>query len=48
MSEQQWRLRPGVRGGRQQGWDPMGELQSLRAELSRLVGGRGRRRPTSS
>ncbi|MCW3841431.1 Hsp20/alpha crystallin family protein [Micromonospora yasonensis] len=25
---------------RQQGWDPMGELQSLRAELSRLVGGR--------
>ncbi|RGC68329.1 Hsp20/alpha crystallin family protein [Micromonospora sp. MW-13] len=25
--------------GRQQGWDPMGELQSLRAELSRLVGG---------
>ncbi|QGN45775.1 Hsp20/alpha crystallin family protein [Micromonospora sp. WMMD558] len=26
--------------GRQQGWDPMGELQSLRAELSRLVGGR--------
>ncbi|WP_328340736.1 Hsp20/alpha crystallin family protein [Micromonospora sp. NBC_00421] len=26
---------------RQQGWDPMGELQSLRAELSRLVGGRG-------
>ncbi|MEU4401196.1 Hsp20/alpha crystallin family protein [Micromonospora orduensis] len=40
MSEQQsggfsrgWR-------GRQQGWDPMGELQSLRAELSRLVGGR--------
>ncbi|MEG3633138.1 Hsp20/alpha crystallin family protein [Verrucosispora sp. WMMA2044] len=29
----------GWRGG-QQGWDPMGELQSLRAELSRLVGGR--------
>ncbi|TBL33193.1 Hsp20/alpha crystallin family protein [Verrucosispora sp. SN26_14.1] len=27
------------RGG-QQGWDPMGELQSLRAELSRLLGGR--------
>ncbi|SCE80770.1 Hsp20/alpha crystallin family protein [Micromonospora mirobrigensis] len=27
--------------GRQQGWDPMGELQSLRSELSRLVGGRG-------
>jgi HSP20 family protein len=26
--------------GRQQGWDPMGELQSLRAELRRLVGGR--------
>ncbi|MGW3805830.1 Hsp20/alpha crystallin family protein, partial [Micromonospora sp. NPDC005113] len=26
------------RGGGQQGWDPMGELQSLRAELSRLVG----------
>ncbi|NES13220.1 MULTISPECIES: Hsp20/alpha crystallin family protein [Micromonospora] len=26
--------------GRQQGWDPIGELQSLRAELSRLVGGR--------
>ncbi|SCG59049.1 Hsp20/alpha crystallin family protein [Micromonospora humi] len=26
--------------GRQQGWDPMGELQSLRSELSRLVGGR--------
>ncbi|MFR9779362.1 Hsp20/alpha crystallin family protein [Micromonospora sp. MS34] len=25
---------------RQQGWDPMGELQSLRSELSRLVGGR--------
>ncbi|EEP72927.1 hsp20-like protein [Micromonospora sp. ATCC 39149] len=25
--------------GRQQSWDPMGELQSLRAELSRLVGG---------
>ncbi|MFC0507654.1 Hsp20/alpha crystallin family protein [Micromonospora costi] len=25
---------------RQQGWDPMGELQSLRAELRRLVGGR--------
>ncbi|MBY8871815.1 Hsp20/alpha crystallin family protein [Micromonospora sp. PLK6-60] len=25
--------------GRQQGWDPMGELQSLRSELSRLVGG---------
>ncbi|MEV6812549.1 Hsp20/alpha crystallin family protein [Micromonospora sp. NPDC051296] len=33
--------RPG-RGRRagQQGWDPLGELQSLRAELSRLVGGR--------
>ncbi|MEU1602307.1 Hsp20/alpha crystallin family protein [Micromonospora matsumotoense] len=30
---------PGRRS-RQQGWDPMGELQSLRAELSRLVGGR--------
>ncbi|WP_433531038.1 Hsp20/alpha crystallin family protein [Micromonospora sp. CA-263727] len=29
----------GRRGG-QQGWDPLGELQSLRAELSRLVGGR--------
>ncbi|MFV2101910.1 Hsp20/alpha crystallin family protein [Micromonospora sp. LOL_024] len=29
----------GWRGG-QQGWDPMGELQTLRAELSRLVGGR--------
>lgn len=26
--------------GRQQGWDPMGELQSLRSELSRLVSGR--------
>ncbi|SCF39125.1 HSP20 family protein [Micromonospora viridifaciens] len=26
--------------GRQHGWDPMGELQSLRSELSRLVGGR--------
>ncbi|WP_089154496.1 Hsp20/alpha crystallin family protein [Micromonospora sp. NBS 11-29] len=26
--------------GRQQGWDPMGELQALRSELSRLVGGR--------
>ncbi|MEU4681053.1 Hsp20/alpha crystallin family protein [Micromonospora sp. NPDC023737] len=26
--------------GRQQGWDPMGELQSLRSELRRLVGGR--------
>ncbi|TDC35947.1 Hsp20/alpha crystallin family protein [Micromonospora sp. 15K316] len=26
--------------GRQQGWDPMGELQSLRAELRRLVSGR--------
>lgn len=26
--------------GRQSGWDPMGELQALRAELSRLVGGR--------
>ncbi|MFF3853700.1 Hsp20/alpha crystallin family protein [Micromonospora sp. NPDC002575] len=25
--------------GRQQSWDPMGELQSLRAELSRLLGG---------
>ncbi|MFD2763688.1 Hsp20/alpha crystallin family protein [Micromonospora eburnea] len=25
---------------RYQGWDPMGELQSLRSELSRLVGGR--------
>ncbi|SCL24762.1 HSP20 family protein [Micromonospora nigra] len=25
---------------RQQGWDPMGELHSLRAELRRLVGGR--------
>ncbi|KXK59575.1 heat-shock protein Hsp20, partial [Micromonospora rosaria] len=25
---------------RQQGWDPVGELQSLRSELSRLVGGR--------
>ncbi|MEO3776195.1 Hsp20/alpha crystallin family protein [Micromonospora sp. B11E3] len=25
--------------GRQQGWDPMGELHSLRSELSRLVGG---------
>ncbi|WBB77883.1 Hsp20/alpha crystallin family protein [Micromonospora sp. WMMD882] len=25
---------------RHPGWDPMGELQSLRAELSRLVGGR--------
>ncbi|MFU8870985.1 Hsp20/alpha crystallin family protein [Micromonospora sp. SL4-19] len=24
--------------GRQQGWDPMGELHSLRSELSRLVG----------
>ncbi|MFI7210729.1 Hsp20/alpha crystallin family protein [Micromonospora maritima] len=34
MTEQRgWR-------GRQQGWDPMGELQSLRSELSRLVGGR--------
>lgn len=32
----------GFRGrrGRGQGWDPVGELQSLRAELSRLVGGR--------
>ncbi|RIV37003.1 Hsp20/alpha crystallin family protein [Micromonospora radicis] len=29
----------GWRGG-QQGWDPLGELQSLRSELSRLVGGR--------
>ncbi|WP_018252514.1 Hsp20/alpha crystallin family protein [Salinispora mooreana] len=28
------------RRGRQQGWDPMGELHSLRAELGRLVGGR--------
>ncbi|MFJ6198802.1 Hsp20/alpha crystallin family protein [Micromonospora sp. NPDC092111] len=37
MTEQQGR---GWRG-RQQGWDPMGELQMLRAELSRLVGGRG-------
>ncbi|MEH0843617.1 Hsp20/alpha crystallin family protein [Micromonospora sp. CPCC 205711] len=35
MTEQQGR---GWRG-RQQGWDPMGELQSLRSELSRLVGG---------
>lgn len=25
--------------GRQSSWDPLGELQSLRAELSRLVGG---------
>ena len=33
--------RPGRgRRGSQQGWDPFGELQSLRAELSRLVGGR--------
>ncbi len=31
------------RRGRQQGWDPMGELQSLRTELSRLVGGRSAR-----
>ncbi|NBE82787.1 Hsp20/alpha crystallin family protein [Micromonospora rubida] len=37
MSEQP----AGGRGwrGRQPNWDPMGELQSLRAELSRLVGG---------
>ncbi|WP_405114353.1 Hsp20/alpha crystallin family protein [Micromonospora sp. NBC_01405] len=37
MSEQS----AGGRGwrGRQPSWDPMGELQSLRAELSRLVGG---------
>ncbi|MCN0180340.1 Hsp20/alpha crystallin family protein [Salinispora arenicola] len=27
-------------GWRGQGWDPMGELQMLRAELGRLVGGR--------
>ncbi|SCE76058.1 Hsp20/alpha crystallin family protein [Micromonospora chokoriensis] len=41
MSEQQTGgFGRGWRGGRQQGWDPMGELQSLRAELSRLVGGR--------
>ncbi|MEU8259295.1 Hsp20/alpha crystallin family protein [Micromonospora sp. NPDC048999] len=26
--------------GRHPGWDPMGELQSLRSELRRLVGGR--------
>ncbi|MFU8854687.1 Hsp20/alpha crystallin family protein [Micromonospora sp. SL1-18] len=30
----------GGRRGRYQGWDPMGELQSLRSELGRLVGGR--------
>ncbi|WDZ86423.1 Hsp20/alpha crystallin family protein [Micromonospora cathayae] len=30
----------GWRGRQPGGWDPMGELQSLRAELSRLVGGR--------
>ena len=42
MSEQQFGgFGRGWRGGRQQGWDPMGELQSLRSELSRLVGGRG-------
>ncbi|MET8120492.1 Hsp20/alpha crystallin family protein [Micromonospora sp. NPDC005189] len=41
MSEQQASgFGRGWRGSRQQGWDPMGELQSLRAELSRLVGGR--------
>ncbi|MFI6783927.1 Hsp20/alpha crystallin family protein [Micromonospora sp. NPDC050276] len=41
MSEQQFGgFGRGWRGSRQQGWDPMGELQSLRAELSRLVGGR--------
>lgn len=41
MSEQQsGGFGRGWRGGRQQGWDPMGELQSLRGELSRLVGGR--------
>ncbi|MCG5462732.1 Hsp20/alpha crystallin family protein [Micromonospora sp. NPDC053740] len=42
MSEQQFGgFGRGWRGSRQQGWDPMGELQSLRSELSRLVGGRG-------
>jgi HSP20 family protein len=30
---------PGRRRGRPHGWDPMGELQALRAELRRLVGG---------
>ncbi|WP_446212385.1 Hsp20/alpha crystallin family protein [Micromonospora sp. IBSANI012] len=40
MTEQPGGFGRGWRG-RQQGWDPMGELQSLRSELSRLVGGRG-------
>ncbi|MFC3503899.1 Hsp20/alpha crystallin family protein [Micromonospora krabiensis] len=39
MSEQGGGFGRGWRG-RQQGWDPMGELQSLRAELRRLVGSR--------
>jgi HSP20 family protein len=39
MSEQSGGFGRGWRG-RQQGWDPLGELQSLRSELSRLVGGR--------
>ncbi|MCI4063840.1 Hsp20/alpha crystallin family protein [Micromonospora sp. R77] len=39
MTEQSGGFARGWRG-RQQGWDPMGELQSLRSELSRLVGGR--------
>ncbi|MFG1776574.1 Hsp20/alpha crystallin family protein [Micromonospora sp. NPDC049048] len=39
MSEQAGGAGRGWRG-RQQGWDPMGELQSLRSELRRLVGGR--------
>ncbi|SCG63724.1 Hsp20/alpha crystallin family protein [Micromonospora coxensis] len=38
MTEQSGGFGRGWRG-RQQGWDPMGELQSLRSELSRLVGG---------
>ncbi|MEQ4303853.1 Hsp20/alpha crystallin family protein [Plantactinospora sp. B6F1] len=29
------------RGTGDRGWDPIGELQTLRAELGRLVGGRG-------
>ncbi|MEU5939523.1 Hsp20/alpha crystallin family protein [Micromonospora sp. NPDC047548] len=40
MTEQAGGLGRGWRG-RQHGWDLMGELQSLRSELSRLVGGRG-------
>jgi HSP20 family protein len=34
--------RPSPYGGRSvQGWDPFGELQTLRADLGRLLGGRG-------